>query len=152
MYLPATQEAESQTVAGLEAFTGQGELILIVDDEAMIVEITKATLETHNYKTLTARDGIEAIACYARSQEPVRLVLMDMMMPAMEGRVAISTLEKLDPQVQIVAMSGLPAREALAQMQNYGVKAFLSKPFTANELLHTLHSILYSQPHLVRSN
>jgi CheY-like chemotaxis protein len=69
---------------------------------------------------------------------------MDMMMPLMDGAIAIRTLQKINPQIQIIACSGVPSAEALAQAAGSGVQAFLSKPFTAEVLLNTLHRILRS--------
>jgi CheY-like chemotaxis protein len=64
---------------------GNGELILVVDDEASIREITKETLEASGYRVLTGNDGTEAIALYATHAQNIALVITDMMMPYMSG-------------------------------------------------------------------
>ncbi len=119
----------------------QGELILVVDDEVAIQEITKATLETHGYQAITANDGIEAIALYAEHKQKIGVVLLDLMMPLLDSTTIIRTLYRLNPQVQIVAMSGLATNESVMKMTAEGVKAFLAKPFTAPELLHLLSQL-----------
>lgn len=142
IYLPAVQEMEAQPAQEVEILAGQGELILVVDDEPSIQEITKASLETYNYKILTAHDGIEAIALYAQHKHEISAVLIDMMLPALDGLTAMRTLQKINPQVKIIASSGLMSSSKLAAVMGSGAKTFLSKPYTLKELLHTLQVVL----------
>jgi two-component system, cell cycle sensor histidine kinase and response regulator CckA len=99
-------------------------------------------LENYNYRILTARGGIDAIAIYAQYKNEISVAIIDMMMPSMDGELTIRTLQKLDPQVQIIAMSGLISTEMMAKAAKAGAKQFLAKPFTAKELLNCLHSLL----------
>jgi two-component system, cell cycle sensor histidine kinase and response regulator CckA len=138
IYLPATDASETETVVDIEPQMGEGELILVVDDEVPVQEITQATLEAHGYKAMTANDGIEAIAFYAEHKHEIKVILLDMMMPALDSVTTIRTLRKLNPQVQIVTMSGLATNESVSKIMNEGVQAFLAKPFTAAELLNLL--------------
>jgi two-component system, cell cycle sensor histidine kinase and response regulator CckA len=138
VYLPATDTSVAEPKLDTVLPSGQGELILVVDDEVAIQEITKATLEVHGYRAMTASDGIEAIALYAEHKQEIGVVLMDMMMPSLDSATIIRTLYKLNPQVQIIAMSGLATNEAVQRTMSEGVKAFLAKPFTAAELLNLL--------------
>jgi two-component system, cell cycle sensor histidine kinase and response regulator CckA len=138
VYLPATEIAEMTAAVNLKPPLGQGELILVVDDEVAVQEITQATLEAHHYKVMTANDGIEAIALYAEHRDEISVVLMDLMMPELDSVTAIRTLSKLNPHIQIIAMSGLATHEAVATTMGAGVQAFLAKPFTALELLNLL--------------
>lgn len=145
IYLPAVQEMEAQPAQEVEILAGQGELILVVDDEPAIRDITTTALETYNYKALTASDGIEAVAVYAEHREEISLVLTDMMMPEMDGITTIRTLQKINPQVKIIAVSGLVSNDKLSQAASFGVKTFLSKPYTARELLTTINLVLTAQ-------
>lgn len=142
VYLPATQTSEISSFLASELPKGQGELVLVVDDELAIREITKASLEAYNYQVFTANDGIEAIALYAEYKDDISIVLTDMMMPSMDGQTVIRTLQKINPQVKIIAMSGLASNSAMAQSIGIGVKAFLSKPYTAEELLKTIKGVI----------
>lgn len=142
VYLPALEVAETLAVEDLKLKQGHKELILIVDDEAAIREITKTSLETYGYRVLSASDGIEAIALYAVNKTEIHLVLIDMMMPQMDGLTTIRTLQKINPQVKIVAVSGLVSNDKQIQVASLGVKTFLSKPYTTKDLLHTLSSVL----------
>ncbi|MEH2043250.1 response regulator [Nostoc sp.] len=94
-------------------------------------KIAKTTLEIYNYKVLTAQNGIEAIALYTEYKDEIRLVLIDIMMPLMDGETVISTLQIINPKVQISAMSGLVRAEALLETTGIGIQGFLAKPFTA---------------------
>jgi len=144
VYLPEAEVDQITPVEDLELPTGKGELILVVDDEAAIRDITKTSLETYNYRALTASDGIEAIALYAEHRQEISVVLTDMMMPSMDGATTIRTLRKIEPHVKIVAVSGLVSKDKLAQVASIGVKTFLAKPYTTKELLTTLHEVLSS--------
>ncbi len=142
VYLPAIQarEAVSTPVSALPG--GHGELVLVVDDEAMIRQTTQAALEAYHYKVLTANDGIEAIALYAQHRDAIRLVLVDMMMPLMDGLTTIRTLQRMNPQVKTLALSGLLSRTQIPELEDLHVPTVLSKPFTTKELLEGVQQVL----------
>jgi len=143
MHLPAV-DAGFKAVEDLTTspLAGRGELILLVDDEIAIREIAKATLEAYGYRALTAADGTEAVALYAQHKDEIRVVLTDMMMPYMDGLATIRALQKLNPQVKIIASSGLTENAGAFEAGNAGVKTFLSKPYTAGKLLEALAEVL----------
>ncbi|MBN3963227.1 PAS domain-containing sensor histidine kinase [Nostoc sp. NMS8] len=141
VYLPSKEGNISQRIDEIELLRGQGELILVVDDEVAVTQITKTTLQFYNYRVLTAQNGIEAIALYTEHKDEIRLVVMDIMMPLMGGKTTISTLQIINPNVQIIAMSGLARSKALVQTTGICIQGFLVKPFTANELLSLVQTI-----------
>jgi two-component system, cell cycle sensor histidine kinase and response regulator CckA len=138
VYLPAMETSSAEAAIDLKPQLGQGELILVVDDEIAMQEITRATLEAHHYRAMTANNGIEAIKLYAEHRHEISAVLMDLMMPSLDPVTVVRTLCKINPQVKIVAMSGLSTNESIADLMRLGVRAFLPKPFTAPELLNLL--------------
>jgi len=152
VYIPAIESTEAEVSEDTELPIGHGELVLVVDDEVAIREITKTSLEAYNYKVITACDGIEAIALYAEHRDEISIVLTDMMMPSMDGLTTIRTLRKINPQVKIIAISGLASGDKLAAVIGTGVKTFLSKPFTTQELLKTLDGLLRYNPTSNASN
>jgi CheY-like chemotaxis protein len=121
---------------------GHGEVVLLVDDEAAILEMTKATLEAHEYKVLTASDGTEAVAVYAHHQKEIEVVVTDMMMPYLNGSNTIRALQKLNPAVKILVVSGLMGNEQVAEVAGTSEIAFLQKPYTAESLLMTLQHVI----------
>jgi CheY-like chemotaxis protein len=135
--IKATREnSDSQVVKG------NSELILVVDDEAPILEITKASLLNYNYQVLTACDGKEAFSVYSQHQEAIAVVLMDMQMPTMSGLNTISLLRQLNPLLKIIATSGLTSNRQLLADSEIKVQAFLSKPYTIEKLLNTIHGVI----------
>jgi signal transduction histidine kinase/ActR/RegA family two-component response regulator len=143
VYLPVVKTTEVQKAEEqLELLAGHGELILIVDDEAMVREITSSILETHGYRVLTANDGTEAIKVYKQNKEKIKAVIMDMMMPVMDGQTCIRALRKVNPDIKIIAVSGLAEKEKLAKVAVTHVKAFLPKPYVAKKLLKTIHEVI----------
>jgi CheY-like chemotaxis protein len=144
VYLPAavaSQEMHDEAEA-LALPVGHGEMILVVEDEAAIREVTRETLETYGYQVLTASDGAEAVALYAQHLASVQVVLLDLMLPLMDGRAIMRALRKLNPQCRIIATSGLLLNEQMTDATLTEVTQFLSKPFTAEKLLKTLATVL----------
>jgi CheY-like chemotaxis protein len=142
LFLPAVTTDKIVPTEEPELPIGQGELILVVDDEAPIRETIEITLGMHNYRVVSASDGVEAIAVYAERQQEIAVVLMDMMMPTMGGTTAIRTLQKINPQVRIIANSGVASMETLAKAAGSGVRAFLPKPCTTQELLTKIRAVI----------
>ncbi len=142
VFLPAIDVTTAPAEETPELPHGQGELILVVDDEINIREMLKIILESYNYNVITACDGVDAIAVYAIHQDEVRVVLIDVMMPLMDGTTAIKALQRFNfrHQLKIIACSGVVASNNLLAMA--GVKAFLPKPFTTENLLITLSRVL----------
>jgi CheY-like chemotaxis protein len=144
IYIPATGTvsramAESEEE---ELPTGNGELILIIDDEPAILEITKETLEAYGYKALTASDGAEGVAVFADNKKNIKVVITDIMMPVMDGTAAILALKSINPDVKIIAASGLTTKGQITTPSDSNVQAFLTKPYTAERLLKALAAAL----------
>jgi PAS domain S-box-containing protein len=147
IYLPAQTEASPATVAerAAEMPRGRGELILVVDDEASVRQITQQTLEAFGYRVVVASDGPDAVAVFARQGAEIAAVLTDMTMPVMDGLATIQVLRKMNPKVPIIAASGLSASDHVAKVAGLGVKHFLPKPYTAEILLKTLKEVLSAE-------
>ncbi len=144
IYLPARTSMSQPLDPGTRIShpMGNGELVLVIDDEASIRQITRETLESHNYTVLTAADGAEAISLYVRRTADVRVVITDMMMPYMDGVATIRAFRKVNPRIKIIASSGLS--EEMKSLQELGlpVEGFLPKPYTAGMLLNMIHTTL----------
>jgi PAS domain S-box-containing protein len=144
VYLPALPAGAERRPAAAEPAlpTGSGELVLVVDDEPSILEITRETLQDHGYRVLTAPNGRAALVAYERHHREIRLVLTDMSMPMMDGPTTIKALLALDPDIRIVACSGLRSDPGAEQVKGLKVRAFLTKPYTASTLLGTVQKVL----------
>ena len=145
VYLPSTEFSSvirQRPPERVKLSRGKGETVLVVDDEAPIRTITSKTLKATGYRVLTAADGMEAVALYLKHRNKIAVVLTDMMMPIMDGRATIHALMRINPEIKIVAASGLKASGESAKVSVPGVKYFLTKPYTAETLLKTLRKIL----------
>lgn len=134
--------------------SGHGEVIMIVDDEVAIVSATKKMLEMHGYRVEVASNGREALSIYARNNRAIDLVLTDIMMPVMDGTALVQVLKGINPQVKIIASSGLGrdlgGNLRAAELEGLGVKTFLSKPYTAEKLLIALNDLLEEKQESVK--
>lgn len=144
IYLPAVPEPSvgANDSPEAELVRGEGETVLVVDDEASVRFITKQTLEAFGYKVLLAADGAEAISVYVSHQDEISVVLTDMMMPIMDGPATIQVLRRLKPDLRIIGASGMAASGKVAKALTGGVNHFLPKPYTAEALLKAIRRIL----------
>jgi len=145
VYLPAAEIAFANQVEEVKESAlpqGNGETVLLVDDEAAILKITSKTLQVSGYRVLTAVNGANALAVYLGNKVDIAVVLTDMMMPVMDGTATIHALLRINPAVKIIAASGIKANGGVARVADPRVKHFLAKPYTAETLLRTLRAIL----------
>jgi PAS domain S-box-containing protein len=145
IYLPATDsssEAAKVQTGAVSLPRGNGELVLLVDDEASMRTITSQTLQAFGYRVMTATDGADAVAIYLAHRKDVAVVLTDMMMPVMDGPAMIHALMRINPEIKIIATSGLNANGGLTKVSEIRIKHFLTKPYTAGTLLKTLRATL----------
>ena len=142
VFLPAIEKRATQSAEDLQMARGNGELILVVDDEAFVRDVAKTSLEEFNYRVLVGSDGIEAFSLYVQHKNEISVVLMDIQMPSIDGLNAIRILQQMNPSVKIIAISGLASNRKLLKISSIGVQAFLSKPYTIKELLDTIQDVL----------
>src|SRR5579883_1860605 len=142
VFLPTVSGTATTVTTQPQLPLGNGELILVVDDEAIVQQTTQEILADYNYKTLVANDAIEAITLYAKYQPQISAVLLDMLMPNMDGLTAIRIIRSINPHLKIIATSGLSANEHQAIAS--GADQFLYKPYTATDLLTTLSEVIGS--------
>ena len=117
---------------------GKNELILVVEDETELREITRATLEANGYRTLGACDGRDALILFQEYQDDITLVLTDLSMPNLNGLAMSQVMREINPQVKIIGTSGIYFTGKIDEFYKAGIKTVLSKPFTAVQLLKTL--------------
>ncbi|HMX27908.1 MAG TPA: PAS domain S-box protein [Blastocatellia bacterium] len=137
VYLPAHDIVGRQVESGSspEMPEGRGEMILVIDDEAAVREMTAAALETYGYRTLTADNGATALALFVNHKDEINLVITDLMMPIVDGVAAVRALRKMKPDICVIATSGLAASADIAELKELGVETLLEKPYNAEKLL-----------------
>jgi CheY-like chemotaxis protein len=140
VYLPAVERPEPLRDESQELPRGRGQQILIVDDESAILQTARMMLEAHGYRTLTAGDGNQAVAIFKEKRGEVAAVVLDMMMPGIDGPATMAVLRALDARVRIIAASGLRANAAPAVAA--GARVFLPKPYSEGQLLSAVRHVL----------
>jgi len=153
IFLPASRDHETKGNESGAPFPPPAaireELILVVDDDASVREIIAAVLAQHDYRVVTCADGVEAIVNYNAKSRDIALVITDVDMPNLGGAILAATLRRLNPQLRIIAMSGLSsagvARDDVEEIKRIAV-AFLPKPFSATDLLAVVHRVLHPEP------
>lgn len=144
VHFPTAKGFSAATVVATERLLskGNGETVLVVDDEVAVREITKQTLELYGYRVILACDGAEATALYAMRKDEIDVVLTDMMMPTMDGAAALLAIRRINPRALLIAASGVHTEAMVDKAVAAGVSHFLPKPYTAETLLQTLRNAL----------
>lgn len=144
IFIPAAKEgdAKSESSATGEILGGNGELILIVDDEVGIRELAAAALTDQGYRAVIADNGAQALEVQANLSEPIALLVTDIMMPVMDGTRLIAALRKNNPELPVVAMSGLLESAKTKAPQQSNNTLIVSKPFEATKLVYAVQSLL----------
>jgi PAS domain S-box-containing protein len=145
VYIPAVDEFDGVQVRRDDAppQNGNGETVLVVDDERIVREITRLTLLSHGYNVLTADEGTEALALYSKHGSEISVVLTDIVMPYLDGASTIRALQRMDPEVRVIACSGLNSNEKRMGAMTLRDVPFLEKPYTTEALLRKLNEVLH---------
>ena len=120
---------------------GQGETVLVIDDQLSIRNVLQALLKTYGYNPLVAEDGPTGLACYRAHQKDIRAVIIDMRMPGMLGAVVIRVFRIINADIRIVAMSGYFTRQMDLCVDTERL-IFLQKPMTGLELQSALQRVI----------
>jgi PAS domain S-box-containing protein len=132
--LPASDlPAESDTVADENVRPGSG-TILVVDDESYILDACKAMLTKLGYNTILAHSGEEAVALSRRENGSIDLIILDMVMPGMDGLTAYERLKEINPEVKVILSSGYSLTGAVKEILDKGCDEYIQKPFSLSQL------------------
>lgn len=143
IFLPAQlKELPRESRMTPEALKGHGELVLLVDDEANILRVTKLALENKNYHVVSASDGREALKIFSEQGDSIKAVLTDMGLPHMDGVALIRAIKKMKPEMVFIASTGQGEENRLSELQALGVSNFLGKPYDAQTLLTKVRDTL----------
>ena len=142
IYLPASDKkvSEDKRLSG-EILRGK-EMVLLVDDEETITEIMEKALTLTGYRVLPARGGEEAIELYKKNQNRIDLVVLDMIMPGMNGGKVFDRLREMNPGVKVILSSGYSMDGEASQIMDRGCSGFIQKPFGIKELSQKIREVL----------
>lgn len=121
---------------------GEGETILVVEDEEKSRNFLQAVLMKSGYRVILASDGTEGVLRFTAYRNEIRLVLLDMGLPGLSGEEVLSMIHALESKTKIIAVSGLIRPEARSVVMQMGASDYLSKPYLSDELLVKLHDTL----------
>ena len=144
-YFPANPTpgiTEKAVVEQSELPRGQNELVLVVDDEELILNLAQNVLKRFGYRVLLAENGVEAVSLYAHRQKEIDVVITDMVMPFMDGPATVGALKAINPNIKIIASSGLASQDGMTKAREAGIRHFIPKPYTAETMLNILCEVL----------
>ncbi len=143
MYFPIVESAIGEDSGPGDAVTvGGSEQILLVDDEAPVLQTSSEILKQAGYTVFTASRAREAIELYRIRRNDIALIILDLMMPEMGGNECLRELLKTNPRARIIISSGVLSESDEEEAINWGAKAFLKKPYSTNKLLGVVRKVL----------
>ncbi|MEZ6140443.1 MAG: response regulator [Zavarzinella sp.] len=146
----SAQRVVEMPLLPVSTYHGQGK-VLVVDDELVIRELATNMLQRMGFEVIVARDGQEGIEQYKAHASSIQLVLLDLLMPRLDGVEASVELRKINPQVRIVLTSGYNEQVASTRFVHYGMAGFLQKPYLFEQMATVIEKALVSddaeQPH-----
>jgi len=144
VYLPTTDLAVEEKTRMDTALPAGTETILLVDDEEMIRRLGRRVLEKCGYTVLIATNGAEAITAYKKQGDNIDLVLLDVIMPQMNGQECLRRLQELDPEVKVLIATGFTAESSVQHLKAEGVLGVVEKPFSIQTLAEAVRAALDS--------
>jgi len=143
VYFPATpKQGPLEHVVEMNVAQGGGETILLVEDEDPVRQVLSRILSSAGYRVIDASNGKEALALYEKERGSISLVILDLVMPQMDGRQCLEGLLKMDPLVRVVVTTGYSENSSRAELLAAGAWGFVSKPLERAQLLITIREIL----------
>lgn len=144
IYLPVTDrlvEHEESIVDGIVEGSGT---ILMVDDEIMIIQVGKMMLEKLGYRVITVDSGEKAIVTIQNNADEIDIVLLDMIMPGMDGGRTFDRIREIQPDMPVLLSSGYALNGQAEKIMQRGCNGFIQKPFNMTELSQKIRKILDS--------
>jgi len=135
-------KAAPKIMKDLLPFRGNGQTVLVVDDDAAMRSFLEKVLARHNFSVLTAADGSAAMVQVAKDQADPRVVITDLYMPNMDGLAFARVLRAKLPRARIIVMSGKLEEAAACEFEKLGAIALLPKPFGPEQLLAAVEASL----------
>jgi len=148
LYFPSIKSDENQAAPkqdkGLEKLGGN-ETVLLADDERSIRDLCEEILVEYGYHVITASNGLEALEIYSSHKSSIDIVILDMIMPKMDGRQCLNELLRIDPMVKVIVASGYSMQGQLQESFSGLIKGSVSKPYKAFQLLKTIRHAVDSK-------
>ncbi|MEX1139469.1 MAG: PAS domain S-box protein [Bacteroidota bacterium] len=145
IFLPAAVDPQEEKTADVEELPqGNGELIMIVEDEPMLRDLVADVLKGQGYGVLVASNGKEAVELYQTQKEKTSLVILDMIMPEMDGQATFRALRAINPSLKVLISSGFSQENTVQRLLSDGAAGFVGKPYQTDDLLKIVANQLRS--------
>ena len=142
IYLPVTEKKPIEEKDLDKEVLKGSETILLVDDEAIIIDVSKRMLEKLGYKIVIARSGREAVEIYKDNRTKIHIVILDMIMPGTGGSEAYDKLKEINPDIKVLLSSGYSINGKAREILDRGCNGFIQKPFNLKQLSQKIREIL----------
>jgi nitrogen-specific signal transduction histidine kinase/CheY-like chemotaxis protein len=142
IYLPVAEKEEVKEGLPETRIRNGSETVLLVDDEEMIIDVGQALLSKLGYRVITARSGPEALEVVQRPDSGIGLVILDMIMPGMDGGRTFNRIREIRPQLPVMLASGYAINDQAEKIMHNGCNGFIQKPFSVAELSQKIRQIL----------
>ena len=142
IYLPVSEQEPYKEVSIRESLIKGSETILLVDDEAIITDATKVMLEKLGYQVMVAKSGEEAVDAVLHKGDEIDLVILDLIMPGMDGGKAFDHIREIKPSMPVILASGYGMNEQVRLILQRGCNRFIQKPFNISKLSQNIRIIL----------
>ena len=144
MFLPASGKKVTKGRGSTEEIVRGSETILLVDDEDIIIDVGQEILKTIGYKVLTAKSGNAAVELYKANHNEIDMVILDMIMPDMDGGETYDRLREINPDIKVLLSSGYSIDGLASEIMLRGCNGFIQKPFNMKDLSQTIRAIFSS--------
>ncbi len=138
IHLPIDRKSAARNPAGREEPKKGSGCILIVDDEDAVRSALSLQLEQLGYEVILAGDGREGCELYRLNRERVDVVIMDMIMPRMNGRDCLREIRRIDRSAKVIVFSGFVQESVIRELQEEGISDFIKKPFRITQITSAL--------------
>lgn len=142
LYLPSSEKGPGIAQKLRPEGVSGAETVLLVDDQDIVIDIGTQMLERMGYTVLLAKSGKEAIEVYSENINKIDIVILDMIMPDMDGGEAYDALRAIKPDVKVLLSSGHAINAQASEILNKGCNGFIQKPLTMRELSQKIREIL----------
>jgi len=143
IYLPASEEAiQAEPVPSFQPILKGTETVLLVDDEPKVLDICERFLKSLGYSVLTATNGFQALETYEKNKAIIDAVVIDMIMPGMNGKELFTRLRAIQPSLKALVSTGYSVEGEVSDLMTRGCKGYVQKPFSIRVLAKEIRRIL----------
>ncbi len=146
IYFPVSDETfdpSKQVEKRHPSFANKNLTVLIADDEKYIRDLTTKMLNISGYKVQLARNGLEAIDVFRKNRDEISCILMDLTMPELDGREALTEIRKIDPAIPIIITSGYCEHDIISRFTNEKISGFLQKPYNLEDIITAIENAVH---------